>query len=473
VRLLRTGLHAVAAVALTALPVVVLAPTPAGAATAEFTTVGSSEWIVPDGVSCVTATAVGAEGGVFVANAIDSTAVGGNGGASVAAADAGAAGGSGASTFAVVAGLPLQVDVGGRGGDSFSSGSIPGAAGAGGVNGGGAGGLATIDGASGYFPGAGGGGASDVRVGGTDLEHRVVVGGGGGGGGGFGAASTGVGGGDDGGSALAERDASGGAGGSQSAGGTGGSTDGVGQTGIDGAFGIGGTGGGGDQVNGGGGGGGGGWYGGGGGGGVPRGGGAAAGGGGGSGVGDTLVSGVDAGNDGNGEVTLTYEVGDTSCLDAPLTVKKVATGPTAPGQTFTVHVSCPGGTIAAGDTGLTDVDLAFTVDASGTVQPAAGHTIGFLEQTDCTVTETGTGGATSESYACTGSGAGSGVDAAAGWRGAGAATAADPDDPCRTSGPQATPIGIDIVSEGQVATVTVTNTRPVVAAVAVQPRFTG
>ena len=398
-RFVRAAFQATAVVALAAVPVVILAPTGAGAVTAEFTTVGTSEWIVPDGVSCVTATAIGAEGGVFDPER----------------ATDGAAGGSGASTFAVVPGLALQVNVGGRGGDAFSSGSIPGAAGAGGVNGGAAGGLATIDGASGYFPGAGGGGASDVRAGGTDLESRVVVGGGGGGGGGFGGSSTGVGGGEDGGSAAVESDASGGTGGSQSAGGTGGSTDGVGKTGADGAFGLGGTGGGGGAVNGGGGGGGGGWFGGGGGGGVPPGGGAAAGGGGGSGFGDDLVAGVDANNGGNGRVTLSLRPGDTSCLAAPLTVKKVANGPTTPGQTFTVHVSCPGGTIAAGDVGLTDVDLAFTVDGSGTVQPTAGHTIGFLEQTDCTITETGAGGATSVAYACTGSGAGSEVDAAAGW----------------------------------------------------------
>src|SRR4029077_21118559 len=101
--------------------------------------------------------------------------------------------------------------------------------------------------------------------------------------------------------------------------------------------------------------------------------------------------------------------GDTSCLAAPLTVKKVTDGPTTPGQAFTVHVSCPGGTIAAGHVGVTDVDLAFTVDSSDAVQPTAGHTIGFLEQTDCTITETGAGGATSVSYACTGSGAGSEV----------------------------------------------------------------
>jgi hypothetical protein len=441
--LVRTTLHCIAVLALAAVPIVVLTPTDAGAVTATFTTVGSSDWIVPDGVSCVTATAIGAEGGLFVPNESAN----------------GAVGGSGASTFAVWPGLTVRVNVGGRGGDSFSSGSIPGAAGTGGANGGADGGLATAAGAAGYFPGAGGGGASDVRVGGTDLDHRVVVGGGGGGGGGFDSASTGVGGGAQGGSALDRPDATGGAGGSQSAGGAGGSTIAVGQTGADGSFGVGGPGGGGGSVNGGGGGGGGGRYGGGGGAGVPPGGGAASGGGGGSGFGDHLAAGVDAGNGGNGRVTLAYEVGDTECL-AHLTVEKVTSGPTTPGQTFTVHVSCPAGTIAAGPTGQADVDLAFTVDGAGAVQPAAGRTIGLLEGNDCTVTETGTGGATRVSYACTGS-------------------AADiPDQPCPTVGR---------IRPGQRATVTVTNTftdtvpalapavapAPAIAAVTASPRFTG
>jgi hypothetical protein len=65
------------------------------------------------------------------------------------------------------------------------------------------------------------------------------------------------------------------------------------------------------------------------------------------------------------------------------------------------------------------------------------------------------------------------VDAAAGWGRAGAETAANPDDPCQTSGPQSTPIGVDIVREDQTASVTVTNTMPAVAAVLVTPRFTG
>ena len=145
-----------------------------------------------------------------------------------------------------------------------------------------------------------------------------------------------------------------------------------------------------------------------------------------------------------------------------------------------MHVSCPGGTIAAGDAGLTEVDLAFTVDASGTVQPTAGHTIGFLEQTDCTITETGTGGATSVSYACTGSGAvRTWTEGIRGGRRRRLGLARAPRRP-RTPTTRARPrarrrrrSGSTSSAEDQAATVTVTNTMPAVAAVLVTPRFTG
>ena len=440
-----------------------------------FTVVGSNDWVVPAGVSCVTAEAIGAEGGSFPVPPDEggTEALGNGAGAGAQVAGDGAPGGSGTSTFGVVPGSTLQVNVGGRGNDVNDTDDLPAVGGAGGFNGGGDGGTPTSDqDANGYSAGAGGGGASDVRAGGTSLDDRVVVGGGGGGFGGFGGDPGGLGGGETGGDAGDQNFSTGGKGATDSAGGAGGQTHGTTPVGGTGSFGEGGDGAGDSTTNGGGGGGGGGWFGGGGGGGVRLNENGASGGGGGSALGfDATQIDVDAGNGGNGKVTLTYEVGDTSCLAAPLTIKKVANGTTTPGQTFTVHVNCPGGTIASGETGLTDVDLVFTVDGTGTVQPAAGQTIGFLEQTDCTVTETGTGGATAVSYECTGTGAGSEVDATAGW-GAGAATADDPDDPCQTSGPQSTPISLDIVRENQTATVTVTNTLPI-AAVVVTPRFTG
>jgi hypothetical protein len=460
-------------------PAMFVSATSAGAAPVSevFAAVGSHDWVVPAGVSCVTAEAIGAEGGSFPEPVGDLTALGkgnGNGTGAQLAGD-GAQGGSGTTTFGVVPGSTLQVNVGGRGGDVNYVDDLPAVGGAGGFNGGGNGGTPTSDDdQNGYSAGAGGGGASDVRVGGTSLDDRLAVGGGGGGFGGFGGEPAGVGGGDAGGDGGDQTNSTGGKGGTDSAGGAGGQTHGTTPVGEDGSFGQGGAGAGDATTNGSGGGGGGGWYGGGGGGGVRVDESAAAGGGGGSGLGfDSTDSDVDAGNGGNGKVTLTYEVGDTSCLAAPLTIKKVANGPTTPGQTFTVHVSCPGGTIAQGETGLTDVDLVFTVDGAGAVQPSTGQTIGFLEQTDCTVTETGTGGATSVSYQCAGSGAGTEVDAASGWGGVGAATAENPDDPCQTSGPQSTPISLDIVRENQNAMVTVTNTMPAAAAVLVTPRFTG
>jgi hypothetical protein len=84
-------------------------------------------------------------------------------------------GGAGArvtATLPVTPGQVITVMVGGAGGSAQCLGQEVG--GAGGFNGGGAGG-------DGGCAGGGGGGASDVRIGGTDLAHRVLVAGGGGG----------------------------------------------------------------------------------------------------------------------------------------------------------------------------------------------------------------------------------------------------------------------------------------------------
>ena len=74
-------------------------------------------------------------------------------------------GGHATATFPLTAGDSIQVNVGGRGANSPSTGT-------GGFNGGGNG------------TDKGGGGASDIRIGGTTLNQRVLVAGGGGGGGG-------------------------------------------------------------------------------------------------------------------------------------------------------------------------------------------------------------------------------------------------------------------------------------------------
>ena len=84
------------------------------------------------------------------------------------------AGAQATAEFRVTPGEILRVRVGGWGGEAV--GSTPGA---GGWNGGGAGG-GTLAGRG--KAGSGGGGATDVRRGGDDLEHRIIVGAGGSGG---------------------------------------------------------------------------------------------------------------------------------------------------------------------------------------------------------------------------------------------------------------------------------------------------
>jgi hypothetical protein len=441
--------------------------------TVSFTTVGTSTFAVPQGVTCVSIDAIGAAGGNMISSVGAGDVASANGAGGVNAADVdGALGGEATSVVAVLVGQTLDINVGGRGGDGVAgnSGGIPG--GAGGFNGGGAGGAGTAESVFGQSPGAGGGGASDVRLGGSDLTNRVSVGGGGGGAGGFNGGGAGTGGGEEGGNGGNGDVATGGAGGTQSAGGAGGTTGSDPAVGGDGSLGAGGAGAEGALLNGGGGGGGGGDFGGGGGGGVLPGNGSAAPGGGGSGFGGDLTSGVDAGNGGNGSVTLSYSVGDTSCLAAPLTIKKLTTGTTAAaGTTYTLALTCADPRInpsfGGEGEGVASLDLTFTVDGAGVPQPASGYTVGFGGPTDCTVTETGAGGAASASFECTGA-FGANDAAAADW----VRATALPDDPCVSNGPVPDSIGVAIEDPGQNATVTVTNT-VVAAAVLIAPRFTG
>ncbi|MBL0018552.1 MAG: HYR domain-containing protein [Bacteroidetes bacterium] len=121
-----------------------------GSQTFNFTG-GAQTFTVPTGVNSVTIVARGARGGTCTN---DSTSCGLIGGL----------GGSATGNLAVVPGQVLTVYVGGRG--------LPGSAG--GFNGGGAGCSNTSTCSS-------GGGASDVRAGGTGLANRVIVGAGGGG----------------------------------------------------------------------------------------------------------------------------------------------------------------------------------------------------------------------------------------------------------------------------------------------------
>ncbi len=131
----------------------------------EFEFTGSPQsYVVPAGICRVRVEVVGGAGG----------------GAGTAGAPG--AGARAVATFEVDPGETLRVRVGGWGGAAV--GSTPGD---GGWNGGGTGGRTSLgrDGRPGKA-GSGGGGATDVRRGGDELEHRIIVGGGGSGGAGGG-----------------------------------------------------------------------------------------------------------------------------------------------------------------------------------------------------------------------------------------------------------------------------------------------
>jgi hypothetical protein len=120
---------------------------PALGTTETFNYTGAAQtWTVPAGVTSASFDLFGAQGG------------GGGGPPGL--------GGHATATIPVSAGDSIQVNVGGRGQPLFGSGQ-------GGFNGGGT--------ATGGLPGSSGGGASDIRLGGTSLNHRVLVAGGGGG----------------------------------------------------------------------------------------------------------------------------------------------------------------------------------------------------------------------------------------------------------------------------------------------------
>ena len=298
------------------------------------------------------------------------------GGDNVSFQTTGGLGGKAAATFAVTPGETLQIVVGGEGGDPpgdplFDPDAV-GQPGAGGFNGGGAGGsgLGTVTSGGiivGYSAGGpGGGGGSDVRRGdcaadrSCDLPARVLVAGGGGAGGtncngtfahgGAGGGEIGADG-EDTATACSGASGAGGGGGTQSAGGAGGApgfftlffSQPLGTAGEDGAVRDGGDGG--DaltfdlgfvsfDIAQGGGGGGGGLYGGGGGGGGPS----AGGGGGGSGFVSASLnatsSSVDSGvESGDGRVVITYESNQppVAVADAYVTAEDTPLTVTAPG----------------------------------------------------------------------------------------------------------------------------------------------
>ena len=136
---------------------VTIAVKPAPTATVFAYSGGAQSFTVPSGITRVTITAAGAQGGY-------SDGGGGLGGG---------LGGSVTATIPVTPGQVLTVFVGGIGNNPYD-----GYGNGGGFNGGGSGGC----GCGAYGFGGSGGGASDVRQGGSALSNRVVVAGGGGGG---------------------------------------------------------------------------------------------------------------------------------------------------------------------------------------------------------------------------------------------------------------------------------------------------
>lgn len=349
--------------------------TASGTTTCTYSYTGAKQsFTVPAGVTSATLSAYGAKGGT------DGDFHPGGLGARATA------------TIAVSPGSMIEVDVGGRGAD----GTLTAVSGAGGFNGGGAGGASVGDVSTDNAPSpGGGGGASDVRTGtcaatsSCGLDARVLVGGGGGGAGASGTIDTQGGGGGypaggdghdvDPTTPFFSRTAGGGTGGTQSTGGTGGAGEsGCGETaGGNGAAGIGGKGGN-AQTDAtradGGGGGGGGYYGGGGGGGGCQ-GDEGGGGGGGSSFGPNDATFDNAVGSGDGQVTISYEEPATP----DLTIMKTHTGDFTQGRTgdYTITVANSGTGPTSGTVTVTDAlpsGLATTLIVSSNAWDCTGST---------------------------------------------------------------------------------------------------
>lgn len=144
---------------------------------ATFSQLGQYKWKVPTGVTSVTFDVYGASGGnvLAVQNGV------------VTVVTQGGAGGEAKGRFSVHPGEVFEIVVGGHG--TSETEGVTNQFGYGGFNGGGTGDQATQDG--GTLVSGGGGGASDVRIGGRGntcastvcgLQDRIIVAGGGGGG---------------------------------------------------------------------------------------------------------------------------------------------------------------------------------------------------------------------------------------------------------------------------------------------------
>jgi hypothetical protein len=160
-----------------------------------------------------------------------------------------------------------------------------------------------------------------------------------------------------------------------------------------------------------------------------------------------------------------------------LTIRKVVVGPVPPGTQFVETLNCDGEIIRPGGPGSSSGQR--TYDAQG--NPVTNGDFEFIDNGQCTVTETQTGGAASVTYECEGTvpppmmleGSGRSSPRVAG---------PAPPQPCQTSGPQSDPITVNIVGKDEEVTVTVTNTfvdpgsaaaATPAAAVVGEPLFTG
>ena len=180
-----------------------------------------------------------------------------------------------------------------------------------------------------------------------------------------------------------------------------------------------------------------------------------------------------------GAVTLLgpAEISSGQSLASPLTVVKVVSGSAPAGTVFTVTISCDAPLIAP----LPGTSQA-TMTFNATGQPQGTNTIGFLDATTCTVTETVTGGAASVQYSCTSTFPSAGPSGK-GFPGAAASGSTTTTSsghgltsqaaPVCADGPQTTPMVVHLIEETQTATVTVTNTFPPPPPVIVAPKFTG
>jgi hypothetical protein len=157
-----------------------------------------------------------------------------------------------------------------------------------------------------------------------------------------------------------------------------------------------------------------------------------------------------------------------------LTIRKVVIGPVPPGTQFVETLNCDGEIIRPGGPGSSSGQRTF--DAQG--NPVTSGDFEFIDNGQCTVTETQTGGATSVTYECQGT-----VPPPMMLEGSGRSSprvAGPVPQPCQTSGPQSDPITVNIVGEDEEVTVTVTNTfvdpgaaATPAAAVVGEPLFTG